>query len=442
MRKKIIIGVTIFFTVVIIATIYLALTVDPIRFKQITFDVQKNTEISQSASTYIKANEKVLAEITLNFDKVDTTVIATYKAYAYYKGKTYEFNIKIIDKKAPEIVIKEQLKEVYVGETLIASDFADVNDDSAYTVYFEKIKVSKTGSEINISDIGSEETITFHNEGTYDVFLGAEDEYGNKTTGSYRIQITVSKDSVGPEIFGIGNQVINLNTPFDIRKGVTAKDNIDGDMTSQVNVIGEVNTAKAGIYYITYQVTDSHGNLASQKRRIIVSTLYVPSDGDIQDLLNGEFMTQSEYYEMLELICTFNDSIESDKEINKISYINNYIYSLLSRGDINNDGNYATRSYDVLVKKEANSRLAVAKAFKMICDYLNIECYIVTGNDYSSNWAWNIVKIDGNYYHIDGYMNILNGKESYVYLLSDTSMINLGYSWKMSSYPTCYNDYN
>lgn len=42
-----------------------------------------------------------------------------------------------------------------------------------------------------------------------------------------------------------------------------------------------------------------------------------------------------------------------------------------------------------------------AKAFKHLLDVLNIESMIVVGTSRDENHAWNLVKIDGEYYHID-----------------------------------------
>lgn len=53
-------------------------------------------------------------------------------------------------------------------------------------------------------------------------------------------------------------------------KGVTATDDVDGDVTSSVTVSGTVDTSAAGDYTITYTVTDQTGNTATAERTVTV----------------------------------------------------------------------------------------------------------------------------------------------------------------------------
>ena len=57
--------------------------------------------------------------------------------------------------------------------------------------------------------------------------------------------------------------------------GVSANDDIDGEVT--VSVSGIVDTATAGVYRLTYTATDSAGNEASSERVVTVSDTRAPS---------------------------------------------------------------------------------------------------------------------------------------------------------------------
>ncbi|MCG4840857.1 immunoglobulin-like domain-containing protein, partial [[Ruminococcus] torques] len=63
---------------------------------------------------------------------------------------------------------------------------------------------------------------------------------------------------------------INLNSTFDPKKGITAKDNIDGDVTKSIQVSGSVNLKKIGTYTLTYKVADRSGNTTTLIREITV----------------------------------------------------------------------------------------------------------------------------------------------------------------------------
>ncbi|WP_179195975.1 SpoIID/LytB domain-containing protein [Bacillus sp. OV166] len=77
-------------------------------------------------------------------------------------------------------------------------------------------------------------------------------------------------DNIKPVISGATSKTIYVNTTFDPRVGVTAMDNSDGDVTSAIKINGLVNSKTAGVYTLTYTVTDSSGNETTVTRQITV----------------------------------------------------------------------------------------------------------------------------------------------------------------------------
>ena len=53
----------------------------------------------------------------------------------------------------------------------------------------------------------------------------------------------------------------------------SAKDDLDGDVTSSVKVDGKVDTSKEGTYVLKYTSTDAHGNTAQAERKVVVKAL-------------------------------------------------------------------------------------------------------------------------------------------------------------------------
>lgn len=86
-----------------------------------------------------------------------------------------------------------------------------------------------------------------------------------------------------------------------------------------------------------------------------------------------------------------------------------------------------------------------SKAMKLLCDLSGIECMIVTGRSLDStveNHAWNIVKIDGSYYHIDVTKDDPvsgNGDDilAYYYFNQPDSQMKKVLKWDTSLYPRC-----
>ena len=91
-------------------------------------------------------------------------------------------------------------------------------------------------------------------------------------------------------------------------------------------------------------------------------------------------------------------------------------------------------AYAALIKNSANSE-GIALAYVEMCHQLGIDCQIVYGQLSWQDHCWNIVCIDGEYYHVDVSACINYGMEQ-GFLRNDESMWNL-YRWDTASYPAC-----
>ena len=111
-------------------------------------------------------------------------------------------------------------------------------------------------------------TVDTETIGTYTLTYIVDDSVGNQT--EVNRTITVKKDEVKPTISGIENKTVKKNKTFYLKAGVTAKDNIDGNITKNIKVTGTVNEKKVGKYTLYYTVTDTSGNTTKKKRVITV----------------------------------------------------------------------------------------------------------------------------------------------------------------------------
>lgn len=91
----------------------------------------------------------------------------------------------------------------------------------------------------------------------------------NETTVERRVLV---KDNIAPTIELKGEDTIKLLVGDKYEeKGASANDNIDGDLTNNIEIIGSVDTSKTENYEIEYRIRDSAGNQATAKRKVIVS---------------------------------------------------------------------------------------------------------------------------------------------------------------------------
>jgi peptidyl-Lys metalloendopeptidase len=103
--------------------------------------------------------------------------------------------------------------------------------------------------------------------------------YGTNT-GDYTL-ISTYTDTIKPTITLLGEAEVTLevNTPY-IDAGATANDNIDGNISSSISIVNNVNTQIPGTYTVTYDVNDTKGNVATQVTRsvtVIEVTMIEPS---------------------------------------------------------------------------------------------------------------------------------------------------------------------
>ncbi len=105
--------------------------------------------------------------------------------------------------------------------------------------------------------------------GSYDITYNVSDAAGNAAVPLVRT-VNVTPDSVAPVIVLNGNAVMDvpLNSVFN-EPGAVATDNVDGDISANIQITGTVDTAISGTYILYYDVTDAAGNTAEQVIRTV-----------------------------------------------------------------------------------------------------------------------------------------------------------------------------
>lgn len=115
--------------------------------------------------------------------------------------------------------------------------------------------------------------------GSYAVTYTVSDTAGNAASAVVR-RVTVSPivDTAKPAIALLGAASVSLSVGATyVDAGATASDNVDGDLTSRIVRSGSVNTAVAGVYILTYNVSDAAGNAATPALRTV--TVVASSSG-------------------------------------------------------------------------------------------------------------------------------------------------------------------
>jgi len=128
-----------------------------------------------------------------------------------------------------------------------------------------------------------------------------------------------------------------------------------------------------------------------------------------------------------------------EKVFNVHDYIvRNYNYELHTEGSP-----FAVYTF---MQEKKGVCMAYALLFEKMMELLGIPCYYVVGHaagEGDNGHAWNMVKLDGHWYHIDGTWNDLGSRTKtheirYRYFLRDDEFMKKDHRWNYAHYPICH----
>ena len=107
------------------------------------------------------------------------------------------------------------------------------------------------------------------------------------------------------------------------------------------------------------------------------------------------------------------------------------LHSFLSERYIYMQSSTDTPAYSMLCEGIADSKI-YAEVFRIVCEKAGLECYAVNGLKNGQVYKWNIVCLEGAYYHIDPFAAEVQGLGQ-LPLYQDDEMTN--YIWDQTIYP-------
>lgn len=292
---------------------------------------------------------------------IDVNQPAEHTLQFSYKKKIYDSVLKIVDTKTPEG--KPVDHTIYNDETRTPEEFvSDIRDITPVTVAF--------GQNPDFTKVG-EQTVTLH----------LTDTSGN--VGIVKAKLTVIADTTFP-VFSIMEELtVNIGQSVSYRKGITATDDRDGELTFTVDATG-VNLEEAGTYSILYEATDKSGNTTKVERKIHVSATLV---------INQELVEEKVQEVLAEII---TDGMSAHEKITAVyNYVRKHVtYSSSSEKDI------LSAAYKAIVKGKGDCYNYFALA-KMLLDQCGIENLPVERYNSKSSHYWLLVNIGTGWYHYD-----------------------------------------
>ena len=342
-------------------------------------------ELQTLISEYVDGNEfpKVpdgFAPETLLLGKTATELVGKYS--------TIPLEINVTDTTAPSLTVRNI--SVLTGKLpKISTVVTDCTDASPFKLAFGELPDTTV-------------------EGSYEIKVIATDSSGNTTEATATLR--VSKDAIPPVIHGVKSIVAYEGATVSYKSGVYAIDENDGAVTVNVDT-SRVNPNVAGVYTVTYSATDADGNTAKKTTTVTIKAI-------TDDVINA--MAD----EVLAKITTAN---MSPREKARAIYDWCRVNIRYSTSTSHLMGYFNKAAYSGFTRHYGNcyTYYAVASALLTRAGIENIEIH---RNSTTNPHYWNLVKMDGAWYHFDTCPQPA-GHKLEVFLLKDSQVraFTLGY---------------
>ena len=222
------------------------------------------------------------------------------------------------------------------------------------------------------------------------------------------------EDTQKPIIEGVSNKEITQGDTFDAKAGITAKDEVDGDL--EVIIEGNVDTTKEGTYTLTVKAVDKNGNETKQEFTVTVKKKASTSNtnksttttktntsttkkSDPTSTKAGRLkLAKAEAKKVASKIIT-SGMTKKQKAIAICQYITNTVTAQNDQSTEAYKKNYGDEAYAALILKKAACS-GRCHAVTLLCNVAGLESKHINENKWTHQW--NKVKIDdGSWLVID-----------------------------------------
>lgn len=203
--------------------------------------VELGDSVSTNPADYLEGNEWSLSYAIVDASKVDIGKTGRYSVQLVHGWEEYEVVVEITDTTAPVVELNDAPIYRQKGVTFPVSDLYK--------------GVSDLSEKVTIKSSDGRTAFLCRECGEHTIELVAEDASGNTATAEVSFIIDTP-----PKIGGMVEYYMAVNTTTDFLAGVTATDEVDGDLTSAIVLLDhELDVSHPGDYTVFYEVVDKYG---------------------------------------------------------------------------------------------------------------------------------------------------------------------------------------
>ena len=245
--------------------------------------------------------------------------------------------------------------------------------------------------------------------GSYEVPVKLSDPYGNETVINVPFEVTA--DTTAPSLTVAECVYAYVGGTASYLEGVEVTDDFDPEPSVQVD-LSQVDNETAGVYTITYTATDAHGNSVSKTADLIL------------EVMPTAFLERSEVYgyaaDVLYNQVLGGEPIESFTDVEVAFRIFEWAHRNIGYTGTSDKSDWTIAAVDGFDTHTGDcyTYYAVCRAMLDVAGIENVrvERYPIT----SSPHYWNLIKIDGQWYHCDAcsFMDV----SGYVFMQIDSEL--------------------
>ena len=326
-------------------------------------------------SFFRKAPEE--ASFITDLSSIDTSVPSVYKLILHYDLVfTETVTLHIEDTVAPKAD----------GVTRMIRSYEDIPQAS------EMVENAYDLSGISSIEYVNEPDIS--NGGIIYTPIRLTDSYGNSSTVQARFVVTT--DTTPPVIFGVSDSTMEQGQSPDLTAGVYATDNISKIVPVRVDA-SKLDITRPGTYEITYIAKDDAGNEATAKSYVTVTKKAAakkPAGKKKAKKSSGSYKNVDAIAAKLAKQLKRGSNVETARAIFK--WVHKNIHYVHNASKLT--GKRA--AYQGLTKRTGNCRV-YAYTCQILLNKAGIRNMIVSRYPVTTRHFWNLVYMDGGWYHCD-----------------------------------------
>ena len=184
---------------------------------------------------------------------------------------------------APGVSITTSKSVVVNSKPTITASDKEIDENATFDPKKDVVARDAEDGDITNKLEVIENTVKTSVAGTYKVVYKVTDSANQSVTKEIKVIVKLNN----APIITAKDVTLEVGDTFDPKKGVTAKDTEDGDLTNKIKVTtNTVNTSKVGTYKVIYEVSDSKNKKTTKEIKVVVNKKEV-----IEEEASQEFNT-------------------------------------------------------------------------------------------------------------------------------------------------------